>query len=169
MEQPSQENKDQQNKETRDGWENAKANWDQLLEQEEKKDWDHWNSNASHNSYYNQPTHTPYNQAFSAAALILGLLSVTLGFVGLSIPFGALGMIMASLCMRKRKKAEPGAQVGMILSAIGMITGVFFICYVVYMIFNNPSFLEQLNQTSQLIYGADFSEILEKSYGITVQ
>ena len=63
------------------GW----NNWNQ----KDQGQWDRWDSSASNSSYYNQPTHRPYNQGFAIASLVLGLLSVTLGCCGLSIPLGA--------------------------------------------------------------------------------
>ena len=39
--------------------------------------WDRWNSNASNSSYYNQPVHKSQGQAFSTAALVCGIVSVT--------------------------------------------------------------------------------------------
>ena len=65
--------------------------------------WDRWNSNASNSSYYNQPTHRPYNQGFAIASLVLGLLSVTLGCCGLSIPLGAMGILL-----RRGNLSAPG-------------------------------------------------------------
>ena len=85
--------------------------------------WDRWNSNSSHSSYYNQPTHRPYGQAFALASLVCGLLSVTIGFCGIALPLGALGIIFAVLVRRKGKKTNSTAQTGLILSSIGTVLG----------------------------------------------
>ena len=76
----------QQNSSSQNDWEHARENWDKWQEQQEKKNWDKWDSNASHSSYYNQPTHTPYDQGFSIAAVVCGLLSITLSCCPLSLP-----------------------------------------------------------------------------------
>ena len=96
--------------------------------------WDRWNSNASHNSYYNQPTHRPYGQTFAIASLVCGLLSVTVGFCGIALPLGALGIIFAVLVRRKGKKTNSTAQAGLVLSSTGAILGaVILVLYLLFM------------------------------------
>ncbi len=157
--QDGQEN--QQNKNRREDWENPREKWEQWEEQQRKKDWDRWDSNASHSSYYNQPTHPPYDQGFSIAAMILGLLSVTLGCCGFSIPLGALGIIFAVLCRRDGKKPDSNCQAGFAMSVIGILIGIFTYVLIIVRMVNDPAFMEQLNQISRLIYGMDFSELIK--------
>ena len=66
---------------------------------------DRWNSSSSDSSYYNQPTHRPYGQAFSVASAVCGLLSMTTSCtIVLSLPLGALGILFAVLAHRAKKK-----------------------------------------------------------------
>lgn len=111
------------------GWENARENWAQWEEQQKKKNWDHWDSNASHSSYYNQPTHPPFDQGFSLAALICGLLSITLGCCYLSLPVGAMGILFVLLCHRHGKPLNSNCRTGLCLSVIGCIYGIFILVY----------------------------------------
>lgn len=92
--------------------------------------WDRWNSNASHNSYYNQPTHRPYGQAFAFASLICGLLSVTVGMCGIAIPLGALGILFALLTYRKGRHMNNTSATGLILSGLGATLGILLIVFV---------------------------------------
>lgn len=106
-------------------WENARENWERWQEQERKKDWDKWDSNASKSSYYNQPTHTPYDQSFSLASLICGFLSVTLSCCGfLSISLGAMGILFAFLCRRNKKKLNSNCRYGFFLGIFGCAYGI---------------------------------------------
>lgn len=153
----------QPNSDNHDDWKNARDNWDSWQEQQEKKDWDHWNSNASHNSYYNQPTHTPYDQAFSIASVVMGLLSVTLGCCVFSLPLGALGILFALLCYRKGKQLNSNCRLGILLSTIGIVAQLLMFANIFYNMYANPeAYLEQLNQTSQMLYGMDFTELLNR-------
>ena len=116
--------------------------------QYDDENWDRWNSNSSHNSYYNQPTHKPYGQAFSIASFVLGLISVTVGFWGISLPLGALGILFALLVRRKGRRLKGTARAGLILSIIGFIMGVLFIVYVfvsIPVLMQNDVFRERFN------------------------
>lgn len=119
-------------------WENARENWEKWQEQEEKKDWDKWDSNASKSSYYNQPTHPPYDQSFSVASLICGFLSVTLSCCYLSLPFGAMGILFAFLCSRRKKALNSNCRLGLCLSIFGCFYGAFGL-YVAYTRLLDPS------------------------------
>lgn len=137
------------------------------------ENWDRWNSNSSHSSYYNQPTHRPYGQAFAIVSLVLGLLSVTIGCCGISLPLGALGILFALLVRRKGRRMESTARAGFILSIIGFIMGIFLTIYA----FISIPFLMQNDESRELfnIYfragtGMDLEEYLEyiqNNYGIT--
>ena len=150
----------QQNSDDQNGWENARENWDKWQEQEDKKHWDHWDSNASHSSYYNQPTHTPYDQNFSIAALICGILSVTLGCCGLSLPLGALGILFAVLCSRKGKRMNNNCRMGLYLSVFGCIYGVVTVFRQI-AVLQDPAYWEQLNQMYKNFYGMDLQEMMQ--------
>lgn len=86
--------------------------------------WNRWDSNASHSSYYNQPTHRPYGRGFMTASLICGFLSITVGLIGIALPLGALGVLFALLAYRRGKRMESACKVGLVLSSIGSILGI---------------------------------------------
>lgn len=131
--------------------------------------WDRWNSNASNSSYYNQPTHRPYGQAFSVASAICGLLSVTTCCtVILSLPLGALGILFACLAHRKGKRMSSTCVTGLTLSIIGLGSAVLLMIYSLFMLpvfMKNESFLNQLNSITEQMYGIPFSELMEQYYG----
>lgn len=108
--------------------------------------WDRWNSNASHSSYYNQPVHRPYGVGFSYASFFLGLMSVTMCCCGISIPTAALGILFAMLVYRKGKKLNSIAKSGIALSCIGMVIGILMLLY---SLFAAPLLFQQLQQMSQ--------------------
>ncbi|MGN1196555.1 MAG: hypothetical protein ACI4TA_03035 [Acetatifactor sp.] len=152
----------QQNDNQENNWENARDNWKAWEEQQEKKDWDHWDSNASHSSYYNQPVHTPYDQGFAKASLVMGFLATIFSCWGLSLPFGSLGILFAMLCKRKGRKLNSNCRTGLVLSVIGIVSGLLLIIYCVYMMMNSPEFMNQLNAITQSLYGMDFNEMLQQ-------
>ena len=135
--------------------------------------WDRWNSDASHSSYYNQPTHKPYGQGFTIASLILGLLSVTIGCCGISLPLGALGLFFALMVRRKGKRMNSTAKAGLTLSIIGMVMGVALAVYALVslpVMMRDDAYRERLNIYFRAGTGMTFDEYLEylqNSYGIT--
>lgn len=139
---------EQQNSDSRNGWENARENWEKWEEQQARKDWDKWDSNASHSSYYNQPTHPPYDQGFTIASIICGILSITLGCCSLSLPLGAMGILFAVLCRRRNKPMNSNCRMGLCLGVFGCIYGAVNLVYQVMRSLSDPFFLQQL----QLIY-----------------
>ena len=136
----------QQNNDSRDGWENARENWNKWEEEQEKKHWDKWDSNASHSSYYNQPTHTPYDQGFSIASVICGLLSITFGCCSLSLPLGAMGILFAVLCSRKSRPLNNNCRMGLSLSIFGCIYGTVSLIYLIARYIKDPSIIQQISQ-----------------------
>lgn len=126
--------------------------------------WDRWNSSSANSSYYNQPVHKPYGQSFSLASFILGVLSVTLGCCGISLPLSALGILFALLVYRKGQKLNSTAKSGLVLSCIGALVGV---CSIVYVILAMPNLMQQMEEWTQLEeqYGSDsYTEFLERYY-----
>lgn len=144
--------------------------------------WDRWNSNASHSSYYNQPTHKPYGQAFTIASLVCGLLSITIGFCGLALPLGALGILFALLTYRKGKRMDGTGLSGLITSSLGCALGVLIIVFVFLSQRFMPLLLRQelqddtTRQQMEYMYdslfrdslGMEFEEYLENFYNITI-
>lgn len=138
--------------------------------QNQDDQWNRWNSSAANSSYHNQHTHRPYDEAFSIASLVLGLLSVTLGCCGISIPLGALGILFAMLCYRKGKRMNSNARFGLCLSAFGLIYGIALILYSLFIQLpaqlQDPAYMNQLNQMYQTFFGMDFQEFMQSFYGI---
>lgn len=133
-------------------------NWDPRNNQD-NREWDRWDSNASNSSYYNQPVHRPYGQGFSYASFLLGMLSVTIGCCGFSLPLGALGLFFALLVYRKGKKLNHTAKSGLVLSCIGIFLGLFAI----YINFVMPQILQrlQLKNSSETTYSTEYENYLD--------
>ena len=135
-------------------------------------EWDRWNSNASHSSYYNQPVHRPYGVGFSYASFLLGLWSITMcccgAFCIIAVPVAALGILFALLVYRKGKKLNSIAKSGIILSCTGIVISILLFLY--YMI-AAPLLLQRLQQISQTQseftseYGSDaYTEFFNRYY-----
>lgn len=137
--------------------------------QNNRNNWDRWNSSASNNSYYNQPTHRPYGQGFLIASMICGVLSVTACCTGvLSLPLGALGILFALLTYRRGKKMSGSAMTGLVFSVMGIITGVSMLIYSFAMLpamLQDPVFRNQVDVMTEQLYGMDFAEFMEEYYG----
>lgn len=161
----NQNNQDKHQNQDKQGWENARENWEKLEEEQAKKNWDRWNSDASHSTYYNQPTHVPYDRGFAIAALVMGILSLTSTCCGFSLPLGALGLLFAVLCKRRGKPLNSLCQTAIALCIIGIIFQILLMVFIIFSMRYDPQFMEQLNQTSQTIYGMDFEELLRQSFG----
>lgn len=153
------------------------GNWNQRNNRSDDSQWDRWNSNASNSSYYNQPVHKPYGQGFSMASFILGVLSVTIGCCGISLPLGALGIFFALLVYRKGKKLNSTAKSGLVLSSIGAVLGVFLI---IYSVLTLPSLMNQLREQIDQAESSSmpdayteflnrYYELLSDYYGIPVE
>ncbi len=137
------------------------------------QNWDRWNSDASNSSYYNQPTHRPYGQAFLMASCLCGFLSITTCCTGvLSLPIGALGILFALLAYRKGKKMPSNGIVGIILSSVGMVIGIAMIVYTFVTLpamMENEIYRAQFDQITEQMYGMDFAEFMEEFYGYTIE
>lgn len=146
-----------------DNYQNDQNNW-----QRDNRQWDRWNSSASNSSYYNQPTHRPYGQGFLIASMICGVLSVTTCCTGiLSLPLGALGILFALLTCRRGKKMSSSAMTGIVLSAMGIITGVSLLAYSFHMLpamMRDPMFRNQVDAITEQMYGMDFEEFMKEYY-----
>lgn len=130
---------------------------------------DRWNSSASNSSYYNQPTHRPYGQGFIIASMICGILSVTACCTGiLSLPLGALGIIFALLTYRKGKRMNGSALTGIMLSTMGIVTGISMLIYsfvTLPQMMQDPFFRSQVDSITEQMYGMDFAEFMREYYG----
>ena len=137
-------------------------NWNSRNNKSDNGQWDRWNSNASNSSYYNQPVHKPYGQSFSLASFILGLLSITLGCCGFSLPLGALGILFALLVYRKGRRLNSTAKSGLVLSCIGTFIG---LCALLYVLVITPRFLRWMEENGQNLsetsYGTEYDNYID--------
>ena len=135
--------------------------------------WDRWDSNASNSSYYNQPTHRPYGQAFSTASAVCGLLAMATGCtVVLSLPLGSLGILFAVLARRSKKKMSNTCFAGLALSCAGLAAAVTMLVYSFAMLpslMKDEGFRSQLDGVTRQLYGIDFSEFMKETYGYTFE
>ncbi len=125
------------------------------------EEWDRWDSNASNSSYYNQPTHKPYGQAFITASLVCGFLSITLSC---AIPFvvSALGILFALLTYRKGKKMVHAARMGLTLCIIGFAFQFVVITVNVVSLLRDPEKYENTyRQYFEENTGIDYDRLLE--------
>ena len=125
------------------------------------EEWDRWDSNASNSSYYNQPTHKPYGQAFITASLVCGFLSMTLSC---AIPFvvSALGILFALLTYRKGKKMVHAARMGLTLCIIGFAFQFVVITVNVVSLLRDPEKYENTyRQYFEENTGIDYDRLLE--------
>ena len=123
---------------------------------------------------YYQSSPNPYQKnMFAVASLMLGIFSVTSCCTGfLSLPVGALGILFAILTYRKGKSLPPLSIVGIVFSAIGILTSVFMIVYTFVALpalMENDAFREQMNAVSEQMYGIEFDELMEEAYGYELE
>ena len=85
----------------------------------------------------------------ASTALIMGLMSVFFIFIGMSLPVGAFGVIVA-LLSRGNGEMEGRAKAGLALSMAGMAYGVFSVLYSVYLL-STPEFSKMIETIQSLI------------------
>lgn len=136
-------------------------------------DYFNWNeeygSSAQHNS---QPVYEPRKNTFAIASCICGILALMTICTGVfPIPLGALSILFAVLSHRKGRALDNAAIAGITLSAIGLLFAVFIVGYVLKMLpsmLENDAFREQMNYTSQQMYGVDFDTVMEQYYDMGI-
>jgi len=115
----------------------------------------------------NQPTYTPPKKnTFAVLSCIFGIASLALLITGIvPIPLGALGILFAVLSRRGRKM-ESTAKTGVLLSAVGLATGLFFIIMVYALTLvgavpgmNGENYKEIFEQ-----YGIDYDAMMDQMY-----
>lgn len=104
---------------------------------------------------------------FFAASLILGILSLlSICTVIFPLIFGGLSTLFAVLSHRKNKDINGMALGGIICSSISMTFTIVTFALVLIQLPQNlkdEQYLEQLNATSEALYGVTFEEMLEES------
>jgi hypothetical protein len=138
---------------------------DNRFNDNENQNKDRWNSSASNSSYLNQPVHRPYDEAFSRAALFMGVAATALGTTGLSLPVGALGILFVALAYRHGKPINGNANFGLWLCVIGIFTGLAVLGYTFFVqipaLLEDPSSMQNLEDFYRTLFGADASRILQ--------
>lgn len=129
------------------------------------------NENSSNSPYFNQPTYDPFRkEIFAAMALLFGSLSLLASCTGVfSVIFGSLGILFSALAFRRRKKKSSLAVMGVIMSCVGIITGVLYIAVAVPMAMKDPLYQQQMNYITEQLTGESFTEFMENTYGIQIE
>ncbi len=130
-----------------------------------------WQSGGNSSPYSETPPNTGYPKPnrFATASLILGLLSILTAVMGTFYPpfaLGALAIILAVLSKGAGRKLAGYAKAGFITAIAGLTINIALLCSFLYLLFAVPSFSQafhdQLNATSQVLYGMTFDEMLEQ-------
>lgn len=85
----------------------------------------------------------------ASTAFIIGLVSVIFIFIGMSLPMGAFGVIVA-LLSRGNGEMEGKAKAGLALSMAGMAYGIYSTIYSVYLL-TTPEFSKMIETIQSLI------------------
>ncbi len=109
--------------------------------------------------------------AFATAALVMGILSLVslCTFIG-PLVFGSLGIIFGVLSRRPNQKTATETIVGLITSGIGCVISLVLSAGVLFSAFSmltDPDYRQELNETSEKVYGVTFDEMVEEIYGYT--
>lgn len=123
--------------------------------------------------YYSANNHYTTNKtdAFSIASFVCGTIAlVTLCTAVIPIPFGALGTLFAILTYRKGKPLSPYSKIGLWLSVGSLILGIIYTAYVtitvVIPLYNDPTFIQQLNTYYEAIYGISYEEFMDLYFNL---
>ena len=117
------------------------------------------------NSVYNNYNPDRGRAAFDVASLIMGIISLVLLCTGiLSIPAGALGVLFSTLGKKPGTQLSSNSKYRLILSCIGLITGIIVVTIAVYWFLTNPTAVEQV-QSMYESYGMEMPDFLTTSVG----
>lgn len=123
--------------------------------------------------YYQSAPNPFQKNIFAAASLMLGIFSATSCCTGiLSLPLGALGILFAILTYRKGKSLHTLSIVGIVFSAIGVLSSLFMLIYTFVALptlMQNETFRQQMNAVSEQMYGIEFDELMEEAYGYELE
>lgn len=124
------------------------------------------NPNNGQNNYERMD---PTPSSMSVASLAMGILSiVTVCCPALSIILGALGIIFSLLSRKRREKLNGNAQIGLIISILGLILGFFVtIGSIIYVVkeLNSDQMPQYLEQYKELL-GDDYQDFYDKFYDL---
>ena len=108
--------------------------------------------------------------AFMIISMLLGVLSImTCPLFFISIPAGAIGFILALLSKGRELHMEIMPKAGVVTCGIGMSLSALITIAMVGLMLFSPGYRKQLNETSQAVYGVSFDEMMESSYGYSLE
>jgi hypothetical protein len=107
---------------------------------------------------------------FMTISMLMGVLAIfTCPLFFLSFPLAGLGILFAILSKGKHYHMEIMPKVGIITSAIGAALCTMLTTAMIALMLFSPSYRAQLNQTSQALYGYSFDQLMQDSYGFTLE
>ena len=124
-----------------------------------------------YNNYNYNMTHNDLDVhvRMASTALVMGLISVPLCFfMYTGIILGGIAVVFALLSKGTAQKLLPQAKKGIIYGTIGIVFGYAILVTSVHTMLTNPVAHEQLNRTSEQIYGESFDDML-KELGVSVE
>ena len=108
--------------------------------------------------------------AFMITSMCLGVVSImTCPLFFISIPTAAISIILAVLSKGQDLHMDLMAKSGVVTSALGMVLCTALTVTMTALLLLSPAYRQQLNETSQAIYGQTFDTMMEESYGITLE
>lgn len=120
------------------------------------------------NGYYQANTQPA--QGFAIASMILGILSLCSCCTGIfPVVFGSLSILFAVLASRRNAPRNPLCMVGVWLSVLGIVLGIYLLITSVRAVITDPIYREQFNQIFRQLYGMDLQEFIETYYNVKIQ
>lgn len=126
-----------------------------------------WNQND-----YRQQAPRKKGSGFAIASVVCGICSVVLSCLGLSLPFGALGILFAILTCRRGKATDSMSIAGITTSCIGLFLSLIMIINVFIQfprMMEDPALRKELDTVYEGIYGESFADFWENNYGIEIE
>lgn len=126
-----------------------------------------WNQN-----YYQRQAPRKKENGFAIASMVCGICSAVLFCLGLSLPFGALGILFAILTYRKGKSMNSMSLAGIATSCIGLFLSLIMIINVFIQfprMMEDPALRKELDTVYEGIYGENFADFWENNYGIKIE
>lgn len=106
----------------------------------------------------------PGGDSLSMAAMLLGILSVSMVFMLMfhfSLIFGSIGIVLAVLSKGKSDKIIGKAKTGIICAAIGIAISFSLCCSAFVALYTNPELMEQVNGVFEEWYGMSYEDMME--------
>ncbi|MCR5283198.1 MAG: hypothetical protein K6E18_07485 [Lachnospiraceae bacterium] len=108
--------------------------------------------------------------AFMLISMCMGVLSIiTSPLFFVSLPLAGLSILFAILSKGKALRMDIMAKVGVITSSLGIVCCVLLTGVMAMLILFSPDYRSRLNETSQMMYGQTFDEMMEMQYGVSLE